>query len=316
MSLRFNVRRQTDEPECYIANDDPTFKPGEIREHEQIEAQGIRVATGKSRTATPLTTTITKLCRDARATGMRMLVAILGDDSGDTARTIDQLLDYEVDRMRAALSYITLRIEAKELKSAAGVLTARGWPVPSRGELVLVALDGDQKTIAAQRIATNNVATAVDIGVAFLNQNRPPVRNAITVLAAARSEAKRSGRRVWVIRGGPLCAPCFRLARWIEDHHTTLEKDFVVVELMDGVDDNVTEAMAGLPTNDRDGIPWFALTEPDGAVLAISRGPSGNIGFPNSVEGIRHFRQMLERTVRRITADELDRLIKSLSSGH
>ena len=85
---------------------------------------------------------------------------------------------------------------------------------------------------------------------------------------------------MWVIQGGPRCGPCFRLARWIEDHHATLEKDYVVVKLMDGIDEHVTEALAGLPIKDGDGIPWFAITEPDGTVLAISRGPLGNIGFP------------------------------------
>ena len=80
---------------------------------------------------------------------------------------------------------------------------------------------------------------------------------------------------MWVIHGGPRCGPCFRLARWIEDHHATLDKDYVVVKLMGGVDEHVTEAIAGLPIKDGDGIPWFAITEPDGTVLAISRGPHG-----------------------------------------
>jgi hypothetical protein len=180
---------------------------------------------------------------------------------------------------------------------------------------VLVVLDGDQKIIAGQRIATNKVATAVDIGVDFLKQNRPPTRNAVTLLDEARSEAKRSGRRVWVIEGGPRCGPCFRLARWIEDHHATLDKDYVIVKLTAGIDEHVTEVIAGLPIKGGDGIPWFAITEPDGTVLAISRGPLGNIGFPASVEEIRHFRQMLKRSVQRITPDEVDRLINSLSSG-
>jgi hypothetical protein len=102
--------------------------------------------------------------------------------------------------------------------------------------------------------------------------------------------------------------------RWIEDHHTTLDKDYVVVKLMGGIDEHFTEAMARLPINDGDGIPWFAFTEPDGTILAISRGPLGNIGFPASVEEVRHFRQMLDRSVRRISADEVVRLINSLSS--
>ena len=63
---------------------------------------------------------------------------------------------------------------------------------------------------------------------------------------------------------------------------------------MDGIDEHVTEAIAGLPIKEGDGIPWFAITEPDGNVLAISRGPMGNIGFPSSAEEIRHFRQMLD----------------------
>ena len=118
-----------------------------------------------------------------------------------------------------------------------------------------------------------------------------------------------------IVAGGSRCAPCFRLARWIEDHHATLDKDYVFVKLMDGIDEHVTEALAGLPTKEGDGLPWFAITEPDGNVLAVSRGPMGNIGFPSSTEEIRHFRRMLEGTVRKMTSDDVDRLIKSLTAG-
>jgi hypothetical protein len=51
-------------------------------------------------------------------------------------------------------------------------------------------------------------------------------------------------------------------------------------------------------------------------VLATSEGPLGHIGFPSSMEDIRHFRQMLERTVRRLKSDELDSLVKSLSPNY
>ena len=240
-------------------------------------------------------------------------MALLGDDSGMRPERSINCLTMTTSACKAVLSYLTLRVDSAQLKREAATITEYGWPKPAPGEIVLVALDGDQKMIAAQRIATNQVATAVGIGVDFLKQHRPPAHNALTLLAEARSEAKRSGRRVWVIQGGPRCGPCFRLARWIEDHHATLDKDFVVVKLMEGIDEHVTEAIAGLPIKEGDGIPWFAITEPDGTVLAISRGPLGNIGFPASVEEIRHFRQMLDRTVQRMTSDEVDRLINSLS---
>jgi hypothetical protein len=99
----------------------------------------------------------------------------------------------------------------------------------------------------------------------------------------------------------------------MEDHHSVLEKDFVIVKVMDVVDEHAAEVIAQLPEKEGEGIPWFAITEPDGTVLATSSSPLGNIGFPSSVESVRHLRQMLDRTVKRLTADKLDGLMKTLS---
>ena len=121
---------------------------------------------------------------------------------------------------------------------------------------------------------------------------------------------------MWVIQGGPRCGPCFRLARWIEDHHATLEKDYVVVKLMDGIDEHVTEAIAGLPIKDGDGVPWFAITEPDGTVLAISRGPLAISDFlrpwrKSAIPGRCSISNHSEADFRRSGS----RLVKSLSAG-
>jgi hypothetical protein len=313
--LQVNIQNETDGPQYFLFGRDRMLNSGEVRENDRLKAQRTDDSSSNVRSAAPLAKGVENICRNARASGMRALVALLGDDSQDAARAIDQLFDYDNERTRAVLSYLTVRVDHGQLKREATTIAEFGWPQPAPGEIVLVALDGDKKPIAAQRIATTNVATAVGIGADFLQQHRPPAHNALTLLAEARIAAKRSGRRVWVIEGGPRCGPCFRLARWLEDHHATLDKDYVIVKLMAGIDEHVTEAIAGLPIKDGDGIPWFAITEPDGVVLAISRGPLGNIGFPASVEEIRHFRQMLARTIQRITSDELDRLINSLSSG-
>jgi hypothetical protein len=119
---------------------------------------------------------------------------------------------------------------------------------------------------------------------------------------------------VWIIAGGPRCGPCFRLARWIDDHHTILEKDFVIVKVMSGPDDRTRAALAALTTKEQSD-PWHAFTDPDGKVLATSEGPLGNLGFPSGVEGLRHFRRMLDRSARRLTPDELGGLINSLSQN-
>jgi hypothetical protein len=147
----------------------------------------------------------------------------------------------------------------------------------------------------------------------FLKHHKPPTRDALACLAAARDEARKTGRRVWVVHGGPRCAPCFRLGRWMDDNHATLEKDFVIVKVTGGLDAHAGEVLKEFPQAEGDGIPWHAITEPDGKILVTSHGPVGNIGFPSSVEDLRHFRQMLDRTIQRLTTADVDGLIKSVS---
>ena len=99
----------------------------------------------------------------------------------------------------------------------------------------------------------------------------------------------------------------------MESHHTTLAKDYIIVKLIEGVDENVAEVTDRMRTKEEGGIPWQAITEPDGKVLTTSDGPLGNIGMPGSDEDLRHFRRMLDLTAQRLKSDERDSLIKSLS---
>ena len=316
VALEFSTPREVEGSRYSIVEDRRMFKPGEVRDHDRLTLHREDSSSPIASFAEPLARSVERICRDARSSGLRGLAVVVGDDSGDAARIVDQLLDHEDERRsRVVLSYLPVRVGLAQLKREAAIVAGYGWPRPVLGEIVLVALDGDQKTIATRRLATTHVASAVDDGMEFLKRHGPPQRDALRLLAEARNQAQRSGRRVWVVYGGPRCGPCFRLARWIEDQQAVLDKDFVVVKLMEGVDLHVDQAIVGLPFNIGDGIPWFAFTEPDGTVLAISRGQAGNIGFPRAEEGIRHFRRMLEAAVRRTTADELDRLMILLSKG-
>src|SRR5262249_57936635 len=116
--------------------------------------------------------------------------------------------------------------------------------------------DGTGAPIAWERIKPHPPAEALAIGDAFLKRPQPPPRDARAGLAAARDEARRTGRRVWVVHGGPRCRPCFRLGRWIEEDHATLEKDFVIFKVMDGIDQHAGEVINGLPESPGDGLPW------------------------------------------------------------
>ena len=60
------------------------------------------------------------------------------------------------------------------------------------------------------------------------------------------------------------------------------------------------------------GIPWYAIIDPNGKILATSESREGNIGFPDDREGKDHLRQMLQQTARKLTPAEIDSLIQSI----
>jgi hypothetical protein len=314
--LQLHVRNDPGDPEYFLFDRERMLNPGEVRENERVKPRPAnRSAPTAVRPPAPLARSVGSLCRDAGPAGMRVLLILLGDDSVNTAAAADQVLDYERDS--AVLNYLTARVGRDRLDADVATLTSNDWPRPGAGEVVLVALDGNRKTLATRRIAINDVASAASAGADFVRQHKPPARDALRAIADARSEARRSGRRVWVVIGGPRCGPCFRMGHWIEQNHATLEKDYVIVKVMEGVDAHASDVAAGLPIKPGEGIPWHAITEPDGTILTTSVGPLGNIGFPtsSSVDESRHLRRMIERTAGRLTPSEVDGLVNPLGTG-
>ncbi len=301
----------------FLADGDRLFEPAEVRANDEVKPRlrDSRPPVAHAPVPTiPMAARIEDACRSIRGSGMHALVVLQGDESANVVSLADRLLnDVDDDRVDLIVRYLPVRVGPGELKTGAAFLGKNGWPLPAPGQIVLVALNGDRETIATTTIAADPAAAATRLGEGFLKQHLPPTRDARALLAAARDEARKTGRRVWIIDSGPRCAPCFRLGRWIDDHHAALEKDFVIVKVMGGLDAHAAEVVKELPIADGDGIPWYAITEPDGTILVTSHGSLGNIGFPSTLEGIRHFRQMLERTARKLTAVEVDDLIRSLS---
>jgi hypothetical protein len=63
-----------------------------------------------------------------------------------------------------------------------------------------------------------------------------------------------------------------------------------------------------------DGIPWFAVIDAQGKVLATSEGPKGNIGFPDTDVEVAHFFSVLHSTAKGITAVEIETIAKALKT--
>ena len=307
--LRLEFKNEPKGPQYYLFAD-RLFDPGEVREHDRVETHRADSPGASVRPSIPLDERVKAVAQDARLTGMHALVLLQGDSAPDTLGAVEHVLDGS--KGKDILRYLPVRVEPPQIEREAAFLDGRHWPIPGPGEVVLVALDGDASTLGTEHIVAGKEAEASRLGAQFLKRHSPPVRDALARLKTAQTEASRTGRRVWIIQGGPRCGPCFRLARWIDAHHATLEKDFVVLEMMSFLEDHGAAVLAQLPIRDQS-TPWHAFTEPDGTVLATSEGVLGNIGFPSSVEDLRHFRSMLDRAARHMTADELATLIKSLA---
>lgn len=61
------------------------------------------------------------------------------------------------------------------------------------------------------------------------------------------------------------------------------------------------------------GVPFHAFYDDDQELLMNSVGPTGNIGFMSGFESKRHFRKMLDHGKRRLSDDEVERLLTSLN---
>lgn len=291
------------------------FLQGEKRENTTVRLAATDSSganSGASKTSQDwLKERLQTLTRDARLSAMRGLVVLQGDASRQVADTVRQLLDFE--EHHEILCYLPLVISPQRFESDAATITQLGWQRPQTGEIVLLAIAGDGRQVASQRIAIANVDSAVQGAKAFLKQHAPPARDARVLLKDAQRDAKKTGRRVWTVISGPRCGPCFRLARWMEEQQALLAKDYVVLKLMEGLDKGAWEVSEELKQPITAGIPWMAITEADGTVLVTSDAPLGNTGFPTSFEDLRHLRNMLSCTAQRLTAEERESIVQSLS---
>ncbi|MBW3598836.1 MAG: carboxypeptidase regulatory-like domain-containing protein [Planctomycetes bacterium] len=147
----------------------------------------------------------------------------------------------------------------------------------------------------------------------LLARHAPEPLDARQLLKDALAEAAASNRRVMIQETATWCGPCHMLARYLERHRSIWEKDYIWIRI-DQRWHGSDEVMDGIKEGYRGGIPWFAILDGAGKVLATSDGPDGNIGYPGEPAGIEHFLGMLRSTMQRISEHELTTLREALES--
>lgn len=238
---------------------------------------------------------------------------IVSNDFGPVAEFVnDNFVDYQKNSEVSGFMQISVTGDQDRLNSAdATFLKERNWQIPDKGRVNAYAIDVDGKELGKLEIDVRD-RKAVEAAAEFIHRHAPSQVNAEEKWAQAFAEAKRSNRRVWARVSQRYCGPCFSLARWLDDQHELLEKDYVLLKIDDVRDQNGIRVAERLTRGKHHGVPFYAIFDEDEELLIDSAGPLGNIGNPSDVEGKKQLRKMLLETRRNLTDAEIEQLVESV----
>jgi RNA polymerase sigma factor (sigma-70 family) len=175
----------------------------------------------------------------------------------------------------------------------------------------LVVLGEDSKVMAQTSLELERATAAKDVK-AFLAAHALPRRDAERLVADALARAQAENKRVWLQESATWCGWCRVLTRFLDEHRPIFDANYVVVEIDRSRCDHGEAVMKRYRPGKDGGIPWCAILDADGRLLANWDGPDGNIGFPSGAKGIDFFLQVLTRTAPRLTAAQVAELRNGL----
>jgi thiol-disulfide isomerase/thioredoxin len=173
--------------------------------------------------------------------------------------------------------------------------------------------------------------TILQAAVALLAACAPPQSprsyghgSAVQALSDVARRADAAAKRTLVVFHASWCPYCRHLLRFLDDAQAkaVLSKHYEILVL------NVDEGAKGdrsLELSDAaslrarlggegQGVPFFVIVDVDGAPLASSIGPQGNIGAPAAPEELAHFREMLTSTAPEMSDADLNLLFARLEA--
>ncbi|HVU88481.1 MAG TPA: thioredoxin family protein [Pirellulales bacterium] len=258
----------------------------------------------------PLAERFRNTLRDCAATGYRPLVVFYSGTARAAEFANDQFVDHDknndvYDFMQVVTSAVDMTAED------AAFVKEHDFKLPPPGHVTVYAFDSQGQPTGSLDVDVA-AAEAAQAAAAFVKERAPKRADAQQKWNEAFAEAKRSHRRVLARVSQRYCGPCFKLARWLKDEEELLAKDFVLLKIDDYHDENGRGVAERLTRGSRHGIPFFGIFDEDEKLLVDSAGPTGNIGYPGSVEGQAHLRKMLLESRRNLSDSDVDALIGGL----
>ena len=183
----------------------------------------------------------------------------------------------------------------------------------------LAVLDADGKVVTAQRTDPLEVEDHHDpkLVKGFLAKWVAEPKEAGKVLDDALARAGSEDKRVLLHFGAPWCGWCHRLDDFLarDEIAAVIGRDYLDVKIDVDRMTHGKDVLARYPKASAGGIPWIAILDGKGEVLATSNGPKGNIGYPAQPDEIEHFLGMLRKTSRKIEPAQLDRIESALKDA-
>src|SRR5262249_21362247 len=131
---------------------------------------------------------------------------------------------------------------------------------------LLLVHDGD-KRVAEASAAGEDGGVPRDGLAAFLEKHAPTPLDARQLLADPLARAKKENKRILVQETATWCGPCWSLSRFLDRHRGVWSKDYRWVKI-DHRWARATEVMKEIRKGNGGGIPWTAILDADGKVLA------------------------------------------------
>ncbi len=164
-----------------------------------------------------------------------------------------------------------------------------------------------------KHVATNLRGGSLEKAIALLLEDRSILSitgSAREVFDAGKKRAADEQKLIFLHFGASWCGPCQKLEEWMSrpDIQGLLDSLFVDVKIDTDANAGAKELLTNFSPN-TSGIPWYAIlscTDPK-PIATCEDEKGGNIGFPDSAEGIDQFVKMFKATGK-FSKDQLEQI--------
>ncbi len=175
---------------------------------------------------------------------------------------------------------------------------AKGYKTEIKGVPFLSVLDAKGHKLTDQRTGPLETGSKHDPAkvTAFLNQWLP-VRDAEASLHAALKRAAAQDKNLFVQFSTESCGWCKRLDEFIAmDGAAPLHDAYVFHHVKQDREPGAVALRERLSAGKGGGVPWYAVLDQNGDVIATSNKDGDNTGYPMNPDEIRHFISVVDTT--------------------